>query len=100
MAMLFRRSKTSSLREDPARMTALPRDIIEPHRILNLKENLARFVLYYERLKLSYTFIPKNGCGHLKYNFGLADGTMEADTADVHIDSEKYLNRSWYPHLA
>jgi hypothetical protein len=96
--MILKKLKAFNIPEDGARVNALRQQIVEAHRQSNLRDNLTGFVLYYERLNLSYTYIPKNACGYLKFNFGMANGTMNT-SVDVHAESEKRLTHSWYPHL-
>ena len=62
-------------RGDGVRANALLQQIIEAHRQINMQDNVAGFALYYERLNLSYTYIPKNACGYLKFSFAVANGT-------------------------
>src|SRR5512135_3248295 len=85
---------------DVVRTNALQRQIIDAYRQANRRDNLAGFALYYEHLNLSFTYIPKNACGYLKYSFGVANGTIARGSSDdVHGVSEKQLTHSWHPHL-
>jgi hypothetical protein len=56
------------------RLTDTASLILESYMSVFGDEVRRKYALWFERLGLSYTYIPKNGCSTLKQTFGVAAG--------------------------
>ena len=53
--------------------------------------NKPTYHLWYSKIRVLYTCIPKNGCSTMKYTFGLANGDFDPDVPP-HLQEARYFN--------
>ena len=66
----------------------LPYDLAVGHERLGFA---LRHLYVYPRLRLAYTYIPKNACSSLKRTFGRAQGWLSVDSPSAHE-----MHRAWW----
>jgi hypothetical protein len=59
------------------------RKILSRYKDIFSASNLQDHALYFDRLNISYTYIPKNGCSNLRAALGIANGTLSESCLDL-----------------